>query len=62
MAASPGNLMFSMALSYAVSVVKADCVQDGAMHCKSCMKEESVSAATYGLSDKLIGYVVDCKL
>ena len=48
MAASPGNLMFSMALSYAVSVVKADCVQDGAMHCKSCMKEESVSAATYG--------------
>ena len=47
-AAPPGNLLFSMALSYAVSVVKADCVQDRAMHCKPCMKEESVSAATYG--------------
>ena len=45
MASPPGDSLFAKALSYAISVVKANCVQDaGATNC--VRREISVSMAT----------------
>ena len=56
MAASPGKSLFGRALSYAVSVVKASRVQDGAA--TSCVRRE-ISGPF--LSNRFVTFLFECK-